>query len=468
MEKPLEIVVVGASGDLAGKKIFPALFSLFCQGLLPEDVSFIGFARSGFTDAEFRERISRTLTCRYTPGKDSCAGKTEDFLSRTSYRQGKYGDPESYAAMKDALPSDSNKIFYLSIPPSVFAETAEALGASGLAGTAGESWTRIVVEKPFGKDRSGFDELNSALSAVFPESWIYRIDHYLGKEMVRNIQVLRFANEIFKPVWNSHHIARVEISWAEDIGVEGRGGYFDNYGIIRDVMQNHLLQMLALIAMEPPPTLDAADIRNRKVELLRAIPPIRPEDAVIGQYTAGKLNGVGHPGYREDPTVPDDSRTPTFAGITLEVNNERWEDTEFAITAGKALDKRESSIRIVFKTSKHNLFCSLGVCPMPNELVVRIQPNEGVTLKISTKAPGAEMSFHTKELDLAYSKVFSGDIIPEAYENLILDVVKGDKSLFIRDDELQAAWDIFTPLLHHLEENEVEPVPYSFGTFPRI
>ena len=468
MENELKIVVVGASGDLAGKKIFPALFSLFCQGLLPEDTEFIGFARSDFSDDAFREKISGTLTCRYEPGEDSCAGKMEAFLSRTRYRRGNYGDPESYRAMAEAIPPGANKIFYLSIPPSVFAETAKALGESKLAETADGSWTRIVVEKPFGRDRESFDELNASLSAVFPEKWIYRIDHYLGKEMVRNIQVLRFANQIFKPVWNSQHISSVEIFWAERIGVEGRGGYFDNYGIIRDVIQNHLLQMLALVAMEPPPSLDPDDIRNRKVELLRAIPPATPENAVVGQYVKGTVDGVEHPGYTEDPTVPDDSITPTFAKIALEINNERWEDAKIAITAGKALDRRESYIKITFKASKNNIFCSLGACPMPNELVIRVQPNEGVTLKISTKVPGTKMRFHTKELDLTYSEAFDGNIIPEAYENLLLDVVNGDKSLFIRDDELKAAWDIFTPLLRHLEENEIKPIPYPFGTFPGI
>ena len=459
--KNLKIVVIGASGDLARKKIFPALFSLFSQGLLPEKVEFVGFARSDYSDEAFRRRITETLTCRYVPG-ERCADKMESFLSRTSYLRGDYGDPEAYKALSSGPLSD--KIFYFSIPPAVFAETAEALGASGSAAPSDGAWTRVVVEKPFGRDRESFDELNQRLSAVFPEEWIYRIDHYLGKEMVRNIQVLRFANQIFKPVWDSKHISRIDISWSEDIGVEGRGGYFDNYGIIRDVVQNHLLQMLALVAMEPPPSLSATDIRNRKVELLKAITPLKPEDVDIGQYVAGVVDGVEHPGYRDDPTVPDDSITPTFARMNLEVLNERWEDTAFTVTAGKALATRESLIRIVFRASRSNIFCALdGGCPMPNELIMRVQPDEGITLKITTKAPGSAMRFHSKELDLTYSEAFDAEVIPEAYENLILDVVKGDKSLFIRADELQAAWDIFTPLLRHLEENRIQPRQYPFG-----
>ncbi len=457
----LKLVVVGASGDLARKKIFPALFSLYSQGLLPNEVEFVGFARSDYSDEAFRRRISETLTCRYVPG-ESCAEKMDGFLARTSYLRGEYGDSNAYKRLLDGRACD--KIFYFSIPPAIFADTAEALGASGATEPGDGAWTRVVVEKPFGRDRKSFDELNERLNAVFPEEWIYRIDHYLGKEMVRNIQVLRFANQIFKPIWDSKHIDRIDISWSEDIGVEGRGGYFDNYGIIRDVVQNHLLQMLALVAMEPPPSLDAADIRNRKVELLKAITPLNPEDVEIGQYVSGVVNGVEHPGYGDDPTVPDDSLTPTFARMKLQVLNERWEDTVFTVKAGKALARRESQIRIVFRASRSNVFCSLdGGCPMPNELIIRVQPDEGITLKITTKVPGASMRFHVKELDLTYSDAFDAEVIPEAYENLILDVVNGDKSLFIRADELQAAWDIFTPVLSYFEENRVRPKAYPFG-----
>jgi glucose-6-phosphate 1-dehydrogenase len=466
----LNIIILGASGDLARKKIFPALFSLFCQGFLPDQTKFFGFSRSSFTHKEFRKKITADLTCRYTPG-ESCAGKMDEFLSKCFYQEGSYESCNSFLDLYSLMSvksdvSNASRLFYYAIPPSLFAPVAKAIGDSGLVlcDSSGGVWSRTVIEKPFGRDRESSDKLTKDLSEVFVEDQIYRIDHYLGKEMVQNIQVTRFANEIFKPLWNAAHIAGVEINWSEDIGVEGRGGYFDNYGIIRDVVQNHLLQIVALIAMDEPRSLAANHVRNQKVRLLRSITTLTPDDVIIGQYSAGELNGKSVEAYRDDPTVADDSITPTFAKVTLEIDNERWRGVPFTIRAGKGMSKKISEIRIRFRVSDSNLFCATGVCPPPNELIIRIQPDEGIHLNIVNKVPGIQLDFHTEKLNLSYGDIYKGDVIPDAYESLILDVIKGEKSLFIRKDELEAAWDIFTPVLHHLEDNKIEPKEYPFGT----
>ncbi len=466
----LNIVVLGASGDLARKKIFPSLFSLFCQGFLPKNSKFFGFSRSKYSHEEFREKITADLTCRYTPG-ESCAENMQNFLDCCFYQNGNYDSSDAFLNLYELMSEKSNvskasRLFYYAIPPSLFGVVAKSIGDSGLVlcGSCGEQWSRTVIEKPFGRDRASSDRLTEELSAVFIEEQIYRIDHYLGKEMVQNIQVTRFANEIFKPLWRAQHIARVDIVWGEDIGVEGRGGYFDDYGIIRDVVQNHLLQILALVAMDEPASLAANHIRDQKVKLLRSIKVLTPEDVVIGQYSAGVLNGRKVEAYRDDPTVADDSLTPTFTKVQLTIDNDRWRGVPFTISAGKGVAEKLSEIRIKFHASDSNIFCSTGACPPPNELIIRIQPNEGIHLNIVNKKPGVKMDFHTEKLDLSYNKAYKENIIPDAYESLILDVIREEKALFIRKDELEAAWDIFTPVLHYLEENKVEPKMYPFGT----
>ena len=470
-KRGLNIIVLGASGDLARKKIFPALFSLHCRGLLPRGTKIFGFSRSAYSHDEFREHVTADLTCRYTPG-ESCAEKMNEFLSSCFYAKGDYGNVDDYLELHTSMEkcgdaNRSNRLFYFAIPPSIFTPVAKAIGDSGMVfceENENTPWSRVVVEKPFGRDRESSDVLTGKLREVFLENQIYRIDHYLGKEMVQNIQVVRFANQILKPIWNGSHIASVHIDWAENIGTDGRGGYFDNYGIIRDVIQNHLLQILALVAMDEPPSLSAEDVRAKKVELLKAIPPLSSEDVVIGQYTAREIDGVARSGYRDDPTVPDDSITPTFAKIAFRIENERWEGVDFTIRAGKGMPRKMSEIRITFKSPESNVFCKANHCPPPNELIIRIQPDEGMHLNIVNKIPGKSMGLNVKKLDLSYSSAYEGHVIPDAYESLLLDVVNGEKSLFIRDDELRAAWDIFTPLLHHLEENHIEPIPYPFGT----
>lgn len=464
----LAFVVVGASGDLAARKIYPALFSLYCRGLLPADFHVAGFARTSLDNDSFRERIAANLTCRYTPEHD-CAAKTKAFLDRCIYVPGEYGSSDSfldlYSQLRDAGAGGASLLFYLAIPPSVVLDVSRAMAAAGLVhcGRREEPWTRVVVEKPFGRDRESSDELAARIAKVFAEEHTYRIDHYLGKEMIQNLLALRFANVIFEPLWNRRYVRSVQISWKEDLDVRGRAGYFDGIGIIRDVMQNHLLQMLALVAMEPPAGLDAHSIRDEKVRVLRAVPPVLLSDAVLGQYSAGDLRGVAVPGYAGDPSVKPGSRTPTYAAALLKVDNERWHGVPFLLCAGKGLDARMTEIRIQFLPAAGGLFRSAEGCPETNELVIRVQPDEAVYFRIMNKAPGPGMKLVARSLDLKYSSAFE-ETIPEAYENLLLDAIRGDRSLFIRSDELAAAWDIFTPALREIDEQAIEPEYYAFGS----
>jgi glucose-6-phosphate 1-dehydrogenase len=466
----LNIIIFGASGDLAAKKIFPALFSLYSRGLLPDEVKFYGFSRSAFTHEEFRTRITATLTCRYTPDH-SCETYMQNFLERCFYCQGDYGEASAYQNLDTLMCETGNcddqasLLFYLAVPPTLYVDIASAMKRAGLVHENDQPhWSRVIIEKPFGRDRKSSDQLTEQLSTLFSENNTYRIDHYLGKDMVQNLLVLRFANQIFQPLWNNQYIQRVELLWSEDLGINERGGYFDNYGIIRDVIQNHMMQIIALLAMEEPLSLDAKAIRDRKVKLLRDISPLKPTDLTVGQYASGMFNGVRVSGYRDDPSVPEDSITPTFARLMLNIDNERWRGVPFVITAGKGLNSRRAEVKIVFKHAGGNIFCNLDGCPPLNELVFRIQPSEGLHFNIVTKRPGSKMDFISKEIDLSYQNAFAGEVIPEAYENLILDAINGDKQLFIREDELQAAWDILTPALHYLEEEKIIPQPYAFGT----
>ncbi len=464
----LSIVVVGASGDLARKKIFPALFALYCQGFLPPQFSIFGFARSKMDNARFREKITEHLTCRYVPG-ESCAEKMEAFLARCFYISGQYDSCDAlldlYQVMhriEEGVPR--NRIFYLAIPPSIFLDVARALGSAGLVQCGiSDPWSRVVIEKPFGRDRASSDVLVQEMGNVFREAQTFRIDHYLGKEVIQNLMVLRFANLVFEPLWNCHYIDNVQISWKEDLSVEGRGGYFDGYGIIRDVMQNHLLQIMSLVAMEPCSKMDAGHICNEKVKVVRQIAPLKLEDIVVGQYTAAEWKGRHMGGYLDDEMVPSDSITPTFAAAVLTIDNDRWKGVPFLIRAGKGLECRTTEIRIQFRNVNTSMYAVPGEDLAPNELVIRVQPDESIMLTIANKVPGMEMKLKRTQLDLRYQEAFD-ELIPDAYESLILDVIEGDKSLFIRKDELAAAWDIFTPVLHQLEAEGAKPEPYAFGS----
>eukprot|EP01111_Echinosteliopsis_oligospora_P016960 TRINITY_DN7197_c0_g1_i3.p1 TRINITY_DN7197_c0_g1~~TRINITY_DN7197_c0_g1_i3.p1 ORF type:complete len:524 (-),score=120.96 TRINITY_DN7197_c0_g1_i3:97-1587(-) len=449
------VVVLGASGDLAKKKTYPALFALFCNGLLPKNTIIYGYARSAMDDVKFRSGIALRLK-----GLDE---KKQQFLAKCYYVNGGYDSAEGFRQLSSVLSAKeksmgalpANRIFYFAIPPSVFVASAQMIKSNCLSTTG---YNRIVVEKPFGKDLASSTELGRSLSAIFTEDQLYRIDHYLGKEMVQNLMVLRFANSVFEPMWNRFHISSVTISFKEDIGTEGRGGYFDEFGIIRDVMQNHLIQMLALVAMEAPVTLDSEDVRDEKVKLLRAIKPIKKEEIVVGQY--GRSPDGKQPSYLDDPTVPKGSITPTFATAVLFVNNNRWKGVPFILKCGKALNERKAEVRIQFHTPTYGIFNGT----QPNELVIRVQPNEAMYLKVTQKRPGLTADLHQSELDLTYNSRFGSTNLPDAYERLVLDVIRGDHNLFVRDDELAASWEIFTPILHQLEQLKIAPELYEFGS----
>ena len=448
------IIVFGASGDLAYKKTYPALYGLFKKKLLPPDTKIVGFARSALSDREFHDRISLKVDM------------SQEFLDICSYIQGAYDNQDSFKFLAKYISqwSIKNLMFYMALPPSVFIQASHNI-RDFLYQSRGKN--RLVIEKPFGKDLISAKQLSAALSEKWLESEIYRIDHYLGKEMVKNLLIMRFANVFFSAVWNSHYISNIQITFKESIGTQGRGGYFDEFGIIRDVVQNHLLQILTIVAMERPVSKNADDVRDEKVKVLKSIEPISLNHTILGQYM-GSIDGK-EPGYLDDKTVPQGSSTPTFATVVLYCNNERWTGNltliliigvPFIIKAGKALNESKAEVRIQFKEVPGDFFPGIS----RNELVVRIQPQESVYLKFMNKKPGLSSTPVISELDLTYKNRYADHDIPEAYEVLILDALNGDKSNFVRDDELEEAWKIFTPLLHEIEAKKIKPIPYIFGS----
>ncbi|MCA1809661.1 MAG: glucose-6-phosphate dehydrogenase [Kiritimatiellia bacterium] len=466
--KPLSIVVIGASGDLARHKVIPALFTLYCRKLLPARFQVIGFARSDFTNETFRAALAETVTCRHTPRRD-CRKFTDDFLSRCFYCRGEYASIDAFLDLYGLLRdleggAGGDRLFYMAVPPSLFVEVAQAIGGAGLVHCGGPDWSRVVIEKPFGSDRSSSDRLVHAMRQVFTEEQTFRIDHYLGKEVIQNLLVLRFANAVFEPLWNRRHIAGVEIIWQEADGVGLRGGYFDQYGIVRDVVQNHLLQMLALTAMEPPTALDEPEaVRASKVRLLRSVARVRRLDMVLGQYRRARVEGKMRPDYRAEPHVPKDSRTPTYAALRLRVENPRWQGVPFLIRAGKALARRTTEIRLHFHPVPGNIFGNLPAPRRANMLVLRVQPDEAIYLRVVNKLPGLAMEMVETPLDLRYAAAFRRKTIPSAYECLLWEALQGDHGLFISEDELAAAWDVFTPVLHEIDRGKHEPEPYEWG-----
>ncbi|XP_057811205.1 glucose-6-phosphate 1-dehydrogenase, chloroplastic-like [Salvia miltiorrhiza] len=461
------ITVVGASGDLAKKKIFPALFALYYEDCLPEHFTIFGYARSKMTDAELRNMVSKTLTCRIDK-RENCGEKMEQFLQRCFYHSGQYDSQKDFAELDKTLKEHeagrvSNRLFYLSIPPNIF---VDAVKCASLSASSSAGWTRVIVEKPFGRDSESSAALTKSLKQYLDEDQIFRIDHYLGKELVENLSVLRFSNLIFEPLWSRQYIRNVQLIFSEDFGTEGRGGYFDNYGIMRDIMQNHLLQILALFAMETPVSLDAEDIRNEKVKVLRSMRPIRADDVTIGQYKSHTKGGVSYPGYTDDKTVPKDSLTPTFAAAALFIDNARWDGVPFLMKAGKALHDKRAEIRVQFRHVPGNLYnrnFGTDLDQATNELVIRVQPDEAIYLKINNKVPGLGMRLDRSNLNLLYKARYSKEI-PDAYERLLLDAVEGERRLFIRSDELDAAWALFTPVLKDLEEKKKIPEYYPYGS----
>ncbi|KAL4075846.1 glucose-6-phosphate dehydrogenase [Scleroderma yunnanense] len=453
-------IVFGASGDLAKKKTFPALFALYRNSFLPNNVHIVGYARTKMDDEEYYRRITGYIKRDNDPEFDT---KLDEFKKVCSYISGGYDDSESFIKLNDHLlkiesthrPGLVNRIFYLALPPSVFIPVARHAREQCYA--KGEN--RIIVEKPFGKDLDSCRELLRALKKYWTEDETYRIDHYLGKEMVKNLLVLRFANIALNAAWDKNSISNVQITFKEPFGTEGRGGYFDEFGIIRDILQNHLLQVLSIVTMERPVSFAPEDIRDEKVKVLRAIPAITRDDTLLGQYVAAD----GKPGYLDDATVPNNSVCPTFATTVLWIRNERWEGVPFIMKAGKALNEAKVEVRVQFKDVTQGIFAEIS----RNELVVRIQPEEAVYLKVNTKSPGYAFRAIPAEMDLTYGKRFTDTVIPGAYEALILDALKGDHSNFVRDDELEVAWKIFTPILHWIDGKDGEqpkPLPYAYGS----
>ncbi|KAM4071278.1 hypothetical protein ACB094_11G050100 [Castanea mollissima] len=466
-ESTLSIVVVGASGDLARRKIFPALFALFNEDRLPENFTIFGYARSIMTDEELRNMISKTLTCRVDK-RENCNEKMDAFLKRCFYQSGQYSSEEHFLELDNKLKGKeagrlSNRLFYLAIPPNMFVDVARCAKHRA---SSENGWTRVIVEKPFGRDTESSRELTRGLKQYLSEDQIFRIDHHLGEELVENLLVLRFSNLVFQPLWSRNYIRNVQLIFSEDFGTEGRGRYFDNYGIIRDIMQNHLLQILALFAMDTPVSLDAEDIRNEKVKVLRSVKPVQLEDVVIGQYKGDCDGNTSYPSYTDDMTVSNNSLTPTFAAATLFINNAQWDGVPFLMIAGKALHSKRTEIRVQFRHVPGNLYnhkSGTDLDNATNELVIRIQPDEAIYLKINNKVPGLGMRLDRSELNLLYKARYPREI-SDAYERLLIDAIKGERRLFIRSDELDAAWQVLAPLLKELEEKKVAPELYTYGS----
>ncbi|KAM0039561.1 putative glucose-6-phosphate dehydrogenase (NADP(+)) [Helianthus debilis subsp. tardiflorus] len=457
----LSIIVLGASGDLAKKKTFPALFHLHRQRFIEShDVHIFGYARTKMSDDDLRDRLREYLTPR-KDGEETHVEDVSKFLPLIKYISGPYDADEGFQSLDEAISAyemskddkggSSRRLFYFALPPSVYPPVCKMIKRFCMNKSEG-GWTRVVVEKPFGKDLESSEALSTQIGDLFNESQIYRIDHYLGKELVQNLLVLRFANRLFMPLWNHDNISTVQIVFKEDFGTEGRGGYFDEYGIIRDILQNHLLQVLCLVAMERPVSLKPEHIRDEKLKVLQSVIPIKDEEVVLGQYE----------GYTDDPTVPKDSNTPTFATVVIRIHNERWEGVPFILKAGKSMKSRKAEIRVQFKDVAGDIFKPKR--KGRNEFVIRLQPSEAIYMKLTVKEPGLEMKTTQSELDLSYRQRYQDVIIPEAYERLILDTIRGDQQHFVRRDELKAAWEIFTPLLHKIDNNEIHSLPYKPGS----
>ncbi|KAM9752181.1 glucose-6-phosphate 1-dehydrogenase-like isoform 1-T1 [Menidia menidia] len=452
-------IILGASGDLAKKKIYPTLWWLFRDGLLPNDTHIVGFARSSLTVEDIKAACLPHMKVTDADRKGLSA-----FFSKNSYVSGRYDDVSSFDQLNSFLSSlpgggNTNRLFYLALPPTVYQHVSANIRNHCMSS---KGWNRVIFEKPFGRDLQSSWELSAHLSSLFKEDQIYRIDHYLGKEMVQNLMVLRFGNRIFGPTWNRTSVACVTLTFKEPFGTEGRGGYFDDFGIIRDVMQNHLLQMLCLVAMEKPASTSPDDVRDEKVKVLKCIAPAVMSDMVLGQYV-GDPEGEGQSklGYLDDPTVPKGSCTPTFATTVLYVQNERWDGVPFILRCGKALNERKAEVRLQFTDVPGDIF---GARCQRNELVVRVQPDEAIYLKMMTKRPGVYFSPEETELDLTYKSRYKNLKLPDAYERLLLDVFCGNQMHFVRSDELREAWRIFTPVLHQIESEKKRPIPYKYGS----
>jgi glucose-6-phosphate 1-dehydrogenase len=457
--EPCTMVIFGASGDLTRRKLLPALYNLFVDGLLPARFAVVGFARSEMTDDQFRQKALEAV--RQFSRRPVDPGPWDSFAHGLFYTSAGSLNPEDFQRLGELIAragrerdTGGNRVFYLSVPPSAYSGIVHGLGTSGLAapGKDGSGWARIIVEKPFGRDLETARALNQEVAQVFREEQVYRIDHFLGKETVQNILVFRFANGIFEPIWNRRYIDHVQITAAESLGVEGRAGYYEEAGALRDMVQNHMLQILSLVAMEPPIAFEARAVRDEKVKVLRAIRPLRGEDVARytarGQYGPGWVNGREVPGYRQEPNVDPASTIETYAALKLYVDNWRWAEVPFYLRTGKRLPKQTTEVAIHFKRAPLLLFRDMAdpASLESNVLAIRIQPNEGITLKFHAKVPGISVRIRAVNMDFLYGASFAVEP-PTAYETLLLDCLEGDSTLFARRDEIEAAWSLVTDVL---------------------
>ncbi|CAA9442954.1 MAG: Glucose-6-phosphate 1-dehydrogenase [uncultured Rubrobacteraceae bacterium] len=468
---PSAIVIFGASGDLTARKLVPALYELAEGRRLPMEFAIVGVARTPMSYEEFREKLRRSLEEQRPGGVsddvwDSFSGGIF-YLAGDSKKAGTYRELKGFLKNLDnERGTRGNRAFYLASSPTLFSTIVEGLGEAGMNEGEDGGWARLVVEKPFGRDLTSARELNADIRRYFEETQIYRIDHYLGKETVQNILALRFSNSIFEPLWNQHYVDHVQITVAEDLGIGSRGGFYEDAGALRDIIQNHAMQILCLTAMEPPAAFDAESVREEKVKVLKAarrIPADEVEDfAVRGQYTRGWVWGEETPGYREEEDIGPDSTTETYVALKLYIDNWRWAGTPFYVRTGKRLPKRVTEIAIQFKPTPHAPFAGAENLE-PNVLVVRVQPEEGVSLKIGAKVPGSGFEIRSVNMDLLYGTAFLEEV-PDAYQRLLLDLMLGDPTLFIRSDETEGAWDILGPVMRAWTENGEMPF-YPAGSW---
>ncbi len=475
---PCGLVLFGVTGDLARKKVMPAIYDLANRGLLPPGFSLVGFARRDWADQDFAQIVHDSVkTYARTEFREEV---WKQLAEGFRFVPGNFDDDQAFERLRRTIEeldqvrgTDGNHAFYLAIPPGFFGDVVGQLKEHGLAEANGDAWRRVVVEKPFGHDLASARELNAALDQVFPPSSVFRIDHYLGKETVQNILATRFANTMFEPIWNAHYVDHVQITMAEDGGIGGRAGYYDGIGAARDVIQNHLLQLLALVAMEEPTSFEADALRAEKEKLLNSVVLPRRLDLTTarGQYVGGWAGGEKVPGFLEEEGVGRGSPTETFAAITLGIDNRRWAGVPFYLRTGKRLARRVTEVAIVFKRAPHLPFAASATEELTqNALVIRVQPDEGMTLRFGSKVPGTSMEIRDVNMDFAYGGSFTEDS-PEAYERLILDVLLGEPPLFPRHEEVELSWKILDPVLEHWAAQDEKgnakgkPDTYPAGTW---
>ncbi|MCU1513065.1 MAG: glucose-6-phosphate dehydrogenase [Microbacteriaceae bacterium] len=468
---PSGLVIFGVTGDLSRKKLMPAVYDLANRGLLPPGFGLVGFARRDWDNQDFEKEVHDAVKKYARTPFDEDVWK--QLAEGIRFVQGEFDDDSAFETLKTTLAeldetrgTMGNHAFYLSIPPKSFPQVTEQLRRSGLAEQKDGQWRRVVIEKPFGSDLKTARELNDVVESVFPPDSVFRIDHYLGKETVQNILALRFANQLYEPIWNANYVDHVQITMAEDIGVGGRAGYYDGIGAARDVIQNHLLQLLALTAMEEPVSFDAADLRAEKEKVLSAVtlPKDLSHSTARGQYSSGWQGGEKVIGFLEEDGMNPESLTETFAAIRLDIGTRRWAGVPFYLRAGKRLGRRVTEIAVVFKRAPQYLFADSQVSALgQNALVIRVQPDEGVTIRFGSKVPGAGMQVRDVTMDFGYGHAFT-EASPEAYERLILDVLLGDPPLFPRHQEVELSWKILDPFEEYWT-TQGQPEQYRPGTW---